>query len=60
MTTVVKVQGTDLEMLLNDLAEYRGRSPYRIRFWVDGGGIKVQRDDGVWSPPLGEIEERQS
>lgn len=53
---VVLVEGNALEDLIDELSRIARREPYAIRFAIDGG-IKIKVDNGVWSPPLGQIEE---
>ena len=61
MEPIVRLEGPGLTMLVQSIANVESRIPngggiYRMRFTIDDGGVKVKINEGVWSPPLGEIE----
>jgi hypothetical protein len=61
MEPIVRLEGPGLSMLVQSIANVENRingggGIYRMRFAIDDGGIKVKINEGVWSPPLGEIE----
>lgn len=60
MGPIVRIEGPQLEMVLSTIKsseERIGRGGiYRMRFAIDDGGVKIKINEGVWSPPLGDIQ----
>lgn len=57
---VVIVEGGQLDSLLSVLADVAVRPGLvqRLRFAIVEGTIRIKMNDGTWSPPYGEIEQK--
>lgn len=55
---IVEISGYDLDSLLKALGVPKNRRAdiRTLRVCIDGG-LKVKSNEGMWSPPLGEIQE---
>lgn len=61
MEPIVILESHDLNSFLGSVggiehAKDAGGDIYRMRFAIDGDGIKVKINEEMWSPPLGHIQ----
>ena len=60
MELLVMIEGDALQELLNLCAAAREGGTYRLRIAVDGGYLKMKRNEGTWTPPLGLVTTGES
>ena len=52
---IIEIEGEALEALKHEVILATGNNDYRIRIAVEGGQLKVKRNEHMWSPPLGRV-----
>ena len=55
MDQIIILEGTELREFLEMLND--SGHTYRLRLAIDGGGIKVKRNEGTWTLPFGAVDE---
>lgn len=55
MEPIIKVEGTELTMLLAQLSSHQ-KEIHTLRFVIQDGAVKLKINSGVWSPPMGKVE----
>jgi hypothetical protein len=56
MHPIIIFEGAELLDLIAELRATLDRGPYRLRVAIDEGGFKIKANEGVWSPPYGQVE----
>lgn len=54
MDPIIKLEGSEMEQLIDELEATQ--LVHTLRFAIDDGGVKVKINSGMWSPPLGKVE----
>jgi predicted NUDIX family NTP pyrophosphohydrolase len=53
MDSIVILEGIALKEFIDALTD---SETYRVRLAIDGGGVKMKRNEGTWTLPYGEVE----
>lgn len=55
---IVKLEGQDLADLVKAAQHWTEDGTYRLRIAIDGGQVKVKRNEGEWTHGMGEAQVR--